>query len=190
MSPNFQVFVILCIWDTPSENTGLWQLSNVPSAFKRSMLAAVVGYSFQPLSQLSTSQSYSQLTEWHEALEVSSLLCGFVISLQVPIALSIPLSFKTCMDCQSKWCSGRTENLGKNYTCHPWGLKWKLAISGWVKQARDGKIDQPSVLIDRSSLCSTYLFFSFFGFTFSSFLASFSPSSPMSFSRLSFPLPG
>ena len=36
LSSNFHRFVILCIcWDTPSENTGLWQLPIVSSVFKR-----------------------------------------------------------------------------------------------------------------------------------------------------------
>ena len=35
LSSNVHRFVILCIcWDTPSENTGLWQLPKVSSAFK------------------------------------------------------------------------------------------------------------------------------------------------------------
>ena len=35
LSPNFHRFVILCeCWDTPSKNTGLWQLPNVSSGFK------------------------------------------------------------------------------------------------------------------------------------------------------------
>ena len=39
LSLHFQGFVILCImlgsgWDIPSEDTGLWQLPNVSSAFK------------------------------------------------------------------------------------------------------------------------------------------------------------
>ena len=33
LSPNFKRFVVLCTcWDTPNENTGLWQLSKVSSA--------------------------------------------------------------------------------------------------------------------------------------------------------------
>ena len=35
--PNFYRIVILCIWDTPSENTSRWQLPNVSSAFKCSV---------------------------------------------------------------------------------------------------------------------------------------------------------
>ena len=39
LNPNLHKFVMLCIcWDTPSENTGLWQLPNVSSAFKQIIL--------------------------------------------------------------------------------------------------------------------------------------------------------
>ncbi len=42
LSPNFHRFVILCIcWNTPSEDTGLWQLPKVYPAFK-SVLSLMV----------------------------------------------------------------------------------------------------------------------------------------------------
>ena len=61
LSPSFHIFAILCImWDTPSENTGLWQLPKVSIAFKSSLFCCHPFLSwFQIIDNTSIAFSFS-----------------------------------------------------------------------------------------------------------------------------------